>query len=106
MRQSQESISMNTSETTNFGALELEELSRLFRERPTTLRKEVPAKCRASAVQDQPDQPELFNSFEPQRLAHPRDSTSLDPRPRRFYRTFWRGITKRALAQHTRCGTK
>jgi hypothetical protein len=37
----------------------------------------------------------ILQSAEPIRALHPSPST---PRPKRFYRTFWRGITARAVA--------
>ena len=104
MLQSQEYMCLDASYTSSIVVLQLEELSLFFREqRVRPLPKEAPAQCPPSSLKDQREQAGLFNStIEPERLLRSSDSTSSAPRPRRFYRTFWRGITKRALAQQTR----
>lgn len=41
-------------------------------------------------------EPEVHGTKEPMRLMRPLYTAGTNPRPKRFYRSFWRGISKRA----------
>ncbi len=100
--QSQDSICLDMSETSMLGALE--ELSHLFELSIVPSRRQAPATCRPIAQEVAHHEQEVFVVSDPQRSLRTSESSSIAPRPRRFYRTFWRGVVKRALAHYTHCG--
>ncbi len=86
------------------GAFEIEELSRLLELSIVPLRNQAPATCRPIAQEVAHHEQEVSVVSDPQRSLRTFVSLSVAPRPRRFYRTFWRGLVKRALAHYTHCG--
>ncbi len=99
----QETCCIDMQEISGFEAYEisteLDELSSFFRQRigcaPVTVSRE-PRACRKALV----EQREASLVSEPERLLRTSDQISSTPRPKRFHRTFWRGIVRRALAHY------
>ena len=88
-------------EASSLGAHELEELSSIFLRRigctPVTLSQPMKREQSREALAEQR---EMQLVSEPQRLVRTSDQFPSASRPKRFYRTFWRGIARRALAHY------